>query len=95
MKTYSVTLVKQGWRFEVRAGQSILLAAQAAGIRINSSCRNGSCRTCFCQLQQGAVHHLIEWPSLSSEEKEDGYILPCVAAADSDVSILTDYAFKI
>lgn len=79
----------------MQAGQSILLAAQEAGIRINSSCRNGSCRTCFCQLQQGVARHLIEWPSLSREEKDDAYILPCVATAESDLVILTDYAFKL
>lgn len=95
MKPYLVTLVKQGWQFGVEPGQSILLAAQAAGIRINSSCRNGSCRTCFCQLQQGRARHLIEWPSLSREEKDEGYVLPCVATAESDLTIVTDYAFKI
>ncbi len=88
-------LVKQGWRFQVNHGQSILIAAQEAGIRINSSCRNGSCRTCYCQLQVGQARHLIDWPSLSREEKEEGYILPCVATAESDLELVTDYAFKI
>lgn len=95
MNSYKVTLVRQGWSFEVTDGQSILAAAQNAGIRINSSCRNGSCRTCYCQLQQGSARHLIEWPSLSREEKAEGFILPCVATAETDLVIETDYAFKI
>lgn len=95
MKSYSVLLVRQGWRFDVAQGQSILIAAQEAGIRITSSCRNGSCRTCYCQAQQGQVRHLIEWPSLSQEEKNEGYILPCVATAESDLQVVTDHAFKI
>jgi hypothetical protein len=33
------------------------------------------------------VTYSIEWPGLSLEEKQEGYILPCVAKATSDVVI--------
>jgi hypothetical protein len=31
------------------------------------------------------VRYRIEWPGLSAEEKAEGYILPCVAHAQSDL----------
>ncbi|RAG26689.1 ferredoxin, partial [Burkholderia multivorans] len=31
------------------------------------------------------VRYTIEWPGLSREEKADGYTLPCVAVATSDL----------
>jgi ferredoxin len=65
----------------------ILLAAQQAGLRLPSSCRNGTCRTCLCRVVNGKVRYEIEWPGLSAEEKNQGFILPCVAYAMSDVVI--------
>lgn len=88
-------LLKQGWSFEIAEGQTILLAAQEAGIRIVSSCRNGSCRTCLCQISSGRVQHQVEWPSLSFDEKAEGFALACVAIAETDLEIITDTAFLI
>ena len=50
-----------------------------------SSCRNGTCRTCMCHARCGQVVYRIEWPGLSADEKRDGFILPCVAYAASDL----------
>lgn len=69
----------------VPAGQTLLLAARAAGVRLPSSCRNGTCRACLCRLVDGRVRHAIEWPGLSAEEKAEGCILPCVALAETDL----------
>ncbi len=41
----------------------------------------------MCRLLSGEVRYDIEWPGLSAEEKEDGWILPCVAKPSSDVVI--------
>jgi len=67
------------------ATQSLLLSAQAAGIELLSSCRNGTCRACLRRLTSGRVSYRIDWPGLSAQEKEEGYILPCVAHPDSDL----------
>jgi ferredoxin len=48
-------------------------------VQLPSSCRNGTCRTCICQLVSGEVHYTLEWPGLSAEEKAEGLVLPCVA----------------
>ncbi len=74
-----------GRTFEAPANTPLLLAAQQAGIDLQSSCRNGTCRTCICSLDSGTITYRIDWPGLSAEEKQEGYILPCVAYPLSDV----------
>jgi ferredoxin len=86
-QTYTVTLLPAGWRFDAAGSGSVLHAAEAAGLDLPSSCRNGTCRTCICRLQSGSVRYLVEWPGLSIEEKREGYLLPCVAVAQSDLVI--------
>ncbi|HAT32336.1 MAG TPA: (2Fe-2S)-binding protein [Janthinobacterium sp.] len=86
-QSFTVKMEPQGWAFEAGAGVTLLVAAEGAGLRLPSSCRNGTCRTCLCRLREGTVRYLIEWPGLSLEEKRDGYILPCVALATSDLSL--------
>ena len=71
--------------FEAPACMSLLEAAELAGLQLVSSCRNGTCRSCLCQLSSGKVRYRIEWPGLSFEEKCEGFILPCVAYPVSNV----------
>jgi ferredoxin len=77
----------QGAAFDVPAEMPLLKAAELAGLDLASSCRNGTCRTCICRLSSGRVAYRIEWPGLSAEEKQAGYILPCVAYPLSDLVI--------
>jgi ferredoxin len=69
------------------ADQPLLLALEQGGIDWPSSCRNGTCRTCIGQLDDGEVHYHIEWPGLSAQEKTEGYVLPCVAFPRTDTSL--------
>jgi ferredoxin len=73
--------------FEAPAGATVLASAQASGMSLASSCRNGTCRACIGQLREGRVTYRIEWPGLSAEEKAAGYFLPCVAYPASDLSV--------
>ncbi len=72
-------------RFAAPASLSLLEGALLAGVSLPSSCRNGTCRACISKLHAGSVRYRVEWPGLSFDEKEDGYILPCVACPTSDV----------
>lgn len=72
----------------VEEGATLLEAALAQGIRMRSSCRNGTCRECIAQLTEGRVRYRIEWPGLSPDEKAEGFTLPCVALAETDVVLL-------
>ena len=73
-----------GQQFDAWPHQPLLISAEQGGIDWPSSCRNGTCRTCICLLEAGQVRYEIEWPGLSAEEKQEGYVLPCVAYPCSD-----------
>jgi ferredoxin len=82
---WKVSIQPSGLLFETKPHLSLLTAALNAGIRLPSSCRNGTCRTCLCVLKQGVIRYQIDWPGLTREEKAEGLILPCVAIAESDL----------
>ncbi|ARP94808.1 2Fe-2S iron-sulfur cluster-binding protein [Bordetella genomosp. 13] len=82
---HAVTLQPSGWRYDCAEGHTVLVGALRAGIRLPSSCRNGTCRTCMCRMLEGKVAYSIERPGLSPDEKAEGWILPCVAVAQSDL----------
>jgi ferredoxin len=84
---HRLTVLPGAWQAPVAAQQSLLQAARAAGVALPSACRNGSCRACLCRLVSGSIHYQIDWPGLLAEEKAEGWILPCVATASSDVVI--------
>lgn len=93
-KGFTAKLRYQGWCFPLLSEFTVLESALLAGISLPSSCRKGSCRTCMCQLQGGSVEYRIDWPSLSSDEKADAWILPCVAVALGDLILDVPYAKK-
>jgi ferredoxin len=76
-----------GLTLPVAAGQTLLEAAAAGGVPLPRSCRNGTCRACIARVTEGRVHHRIEWPGLSADELRAGWVLPCVALADSDLAL--------
>lgn len=83
--THTVTLQPLGASFAANEDDTLLRALEAAGFDAPSSCRNGTCRTCICRLRAGSVAYTVAWPGLSFDEKRDGYLLPCVALARSDL----------
>ena len=85
--TFQAQLELQTQSFVTSTDQTVLLSALAAGHEMQSSCRNGVCRTCICRLQSGRVTYRMEWPGLSAEEKAEGWFLPCVAYPASDLLI--------
>jgi ferredoxin len=72
-------------QFDAWTHQPLLHSLEQGGIDWPSSCRNGTCRTCIGQLASGVVRYEIEWPGLSTEEIDQGYVLPCVAHPCTDV----------
>ena len=76
-----------GRALPIPTGLSLLEAADAAGVRLPRSCRNGTCRVCRCRLVAGTVRYRIDWPGLSAEERAEGDVLPCVAEALDEVTL--------
>ena len=84
---FTVRIEPKGSTFVTSGAVPLLEAARHAAVNLPSSCRNGTCRTCMCRLLSGQIRYQIEWPGLSSDEKKDGYILPCIAYPQSDLVI--------
>lgn len=84
-REYTAQVLPDAICFAAPASLSLLEAALLDDVRLPSSCRNGTCRACISKLHSGSVRYRIEWPGLSPDEKDDGYILPCVACPTSDV----------
>ena len=82
-------LEPDGTPFDLESDTTVLTAAERAGLRLPSSCRVGTCRTCISLLTAGKIRYQMEWPGLSAEEKAEGYILPCVAYPLSDIQVQT------
>lgn len=80
-----------GEQFDAWPNQPLLISMEQGGVNWPSSCRNGTCRTCIGQLLSGTVRYEIDWPGLTEEEKEEGYVLPCVAHPCSDVVLKEGY----
>jgi len=84
---YTATVAQEGLQVDAPDNQPLLLSLEQGGANWMSSCRNGTCRTCIGQLTEGSVRYAIEWPGLSTEEMDEGYVLPCVAHPCSNVVI--------
>ena len=84
-RTFTVRVEPLGRTFDAPESLTVLEAAGFANLHLPRMCRNGTCRTCLCRLESGSVRYTVEWPGVSAEEKAQGYILPCVAVAQSDL----------
>jgi len=81
----SLRLERAGRTVRVPPGRSILEAAEGAGAEIPSSCRAGVCRSCRTRLLSGDVD--CDAPALVKQDRDGGYIYPCVAWAKNDCRI--------
>lgn len=66
-------------RVDVAAGETVLDAAEAAGVCLPFGCRKGACGTCTARLLDGAVHHRRPPRALKERHLADGYVLACIA----------------
>ena len=71
----------------LRAGGTLLQAAEEAGVLIESSCRVGTCGTCKVHLISGEVQ-MHRDDALSSKEISQGFILACQARCKSPEVLL-------
>lgn len=68
---------------EVEANQTILDAANAAGLQPPYSCTVGVCTTCRAKVLSGEVE-MLEREGLSDAEIEEGYVLTCQSLPRSE-----------
>ena len=65
------------------ASRTLLVAAEAAGVQIESGCRAGSCGTCLTAVIEGEVSY-IEDPD---SDIEKGSCLTCIAVPKSKLRL--------
>jgi ferredoxin-NADP reductase len=75
-------LSKSGRDIAIRPAETLLEASERAGAPIASFCRAGICGTCRTRVLSGSVRCSAE--ALSEEDRERGYVLPCVAWVTGD-----------
>jgi ferredoxin-NADP reductase len=74
----TVTFSVSGVAAPLQADETVLEAAEAAGVEIPYSCRVGECGVCVTKLLQGTVTMAVE-KGLDPTDKAQGYILACQA----------------
>jgi CDP-4-dehydro-6-deoxyglucose reductase len=86
LKLLTVTL-STGREFQTLPDRSLVDAALEVGIALPHSCKTGRCSTCKCKVIHGETIALQTESSLTAEEKVDGWILSCIRAAKTDVTL--------
>ena len=87
--TFSITAQLNGTShtFPCHADQTVLAAAEAAGVPLPSSCCSGVCTTCAARLTSGSVHQ-PDAMGVKAELRDQGYALLCVSYPLSDLELL-------
>lgn len=74
----SVTFARSGVTAEVPPGETILEAAEDAGLSLPYECRSGICGQCKATLRAGRVAMPVQ-DALTADERDRGVILACQA----------------
>lgn len=84
---YDVEFVDEGRTISVAADKPILEAAEEAGLALPYQCRMGVCGVCSALCIEEGETDQVEGMFLSGSEKEEGYVLTCVAKPRSDLKL--------
>lgn len=85
-RRFAITLKSRGERFECAADETILKAAQRAGVRWPFSCANGVCGTCRTRKLAGEIE-MNQNGGLRPREVTQGWVLPCCSKPLSDIEL--------
>lgn len=77
-----------GQTIECTAQTTLLEAMRSSGLDVRKACRNGVCGLCRCRVVSGEfTYHWKEPHGLWQKDIQQGYILPCIAYAVSDLEL--------
>lgn len=88
-KVFNLTVVR-GVHEDVipaKATESLVVALERAGIRIETGCRSGECGFCRTKVLSGSVFICPESDGRRAADKDFGYVHACAAYPTSDVKI--------
>ena len=80
----TVVFMQSGKVCQVSDGNTLLDLAEKNGVQIPYGCRQGLCGTCATRVLSGNVQMDVE-AGLTAEQKNAGYVLPCVSRAEGTV----------
>jgi CDP-4-dehydro-6-deoxyglucose reductase len=86
LNVHTVTLAN-GTAFPATQGQTVLEAAETAGITLPYSCRSGRCGSCAGQVISGQATSVHPDMLLSLQERMAGRMLTCTDEARSDLML--------
>lgn len=89
---FRIAIEDSGIPFAAPAGQSILEAAEQAGLALPHDCRGGGCGSCRIRLIAGQVTYDEPPMALTEAEATAGYALACRARPQSDLIIALEPA---
>jgi len=88
------TTVRLEWRestrteqLPVQTGETILDAADTAGVGLPFGCRTGVCGTCTARLLDGEITHERPPRALKQRHRDNGYLLTCIATPSTDLRL--------
>ena len=86
--TYTVQVEFEGitHSFSCREDQTVLNAAEAAGITLPSSCCSGVCTTCAAVVTEGSVEQ-PDAMGVKADLQQQGFTLMCVAFPRADLRL--------
>lgn len=86
--TYTVRAELDGevHSFSCRADQTVLNAAEAAGVSLPSSCCSGVCTTCAAVISEGTVDQ-PDAMGVKADLQKEGFALLCVAFPRADLTL--------
>lgn len=88
-KTFSLTVVRgiSETIIPARATESLAVALERAGIRIETACRSGECGFCRTKVLSGSFYVCPEGDGRRAADKDFGYVHACATYPTSDVKI--------
>jgi ferredoxin-NADP reductase len=86
VKVETVVFIHSGKVCQATAGSTLLDLAEKNGVQIPYGCRQGLCGACATRVVSGTVQMDVE-VGLTEEQKNAGYVLPCVSRAKGTVVV--------
>jgi len=84
-ETVSVHFTTSGVTVSAPASQTLLEAAEGAGIDVPSVCRSGVCQSCRTRLTAGSADCRSD--VLDPDDRDNGFVLPCVTWPIGDCAL--------
>src|SRR5690349_22013078 len=84
--SFTITVANSQFRFPCEPNESVLDAAQRAGLEVPFSCRKGVCGTCKGRVMSGETR-AFAGDALSPAERAENQVLFCNARPRSDLVI--------